>query len=187
MVYQNAKIVGCLLSTARGAEETVLVVLSLPRNFFALTRKKNMQNILAVRQETLLLHPLPHRTRQRLDGSLFPRSVARYPPQGNIFLWTLSAVGLEHLPYKQRVGGSNPSASTHRQTVGNQYVTCCSQRFSFSFYYQSSAAAGVVLSLSSSSSCSCSSCFTSALRIRFLMGSITFSIISSFFAFSSSA
>ena len=26
--------------------------------------------------------------------------------------WTFSSAGLEHLPYKQRVGGSNPSTST---------------------------------------------------------------------------
>ena len=28
--------------------------------------------------------------------------------------WTFSSAGLEHLPYKQRVGGSNPSTSTSR-------------------------------------------------------------------------
>ena len=30
-------------------------------------------------------------------------------PEGE---WTLSSAGSERLPYKQRVGGSNPSAST---------------------------------------------------------------------------
>ena len=30
--------------------------------------------------------------------------------------WTFSSAGLEHLPYKQRVGGSNPSTSTIKQT-----------------------------------------------------------------------
>ena len=29
-----------------------------------------------------------------------------------IFFWSLSSVGSERLPYKQRVGGSNPSATT---------------------------------------------------------------------------
>ena len=28
------------------------------------------------------------------------------------FFWEFSSVGLEHLPYKQRVGGSNPSTPT---------------------------------------------------------------------------
>ena len=28
--------------------------------------------------------------------------------------WTFSSAGLEHLPYKQRVGGSNPSTSTQK-------------------------------------------------------------------------
>ena len=28
-------------------------------------------------------------------------------------IWGLSSVGLEHLPYKQRVGGSTPSAPTN--------------------------------------------------------------------------
>jgi len=28
------------------------------------------------------------------------------------FFWELSSAGSEHLPYKQRVGGSNPSAPT---------------------------------------------------------------------------
>ncbi len=31
-----------------------------------------------------------------------------------------SSVGLEHLPYKQRVGGSTPSAPTKAETVQNQ-------------------------------------------------------------------
>ena len=30
--------------------------------------------------------------------------------------WTFSSAGLEHLPYKQRVGGSNPSTSTELKT-----------------------------------------------------------------------
>ena len=30
--------------------------------------------------------------------------------------WTFSSAGLEHLPYKQRVGGSNPSTSTTKLT-----------------------------------------------------------------------
>ena len=30
----------------------------------------------------------------------------------NATYWTFSSAGLEHLPYKQRVGGSNPSTST---------------------------------------------------------------------------
>ena len=29
--------------------------------------------------------------------------------------WTFSSAGLEHLPYKQRVGGSNPSTSTEEE------------------------------------------------------------------------
>ena len=28
--------------------------------------------------------------------------------------WAVSAVGSEHLPYKQRVGGSNPSLPTNK-------------------------------------------------------------------------
>ena len=31
---------------------------------------------------------------------------------GIALYWTFSSAGLEHLPYKQRVGGSNPSTST---------------------------------------------------------------------------
>ena len=30
----------------------------------------------------------------------------------------LSSAGLEHLPYKQRVGGSNPSAPTEKEGEG---------------------------------------------------------------------
>ncbi len=33
--------------------------------------------------------------------------------------WAFSSAGSEHLPYKQRVGGSNPSTPT----TGNQIVT----------------------------------------------------------------
>ena len=32
----------------------------------------------------------------------------------NILNWSLSSVGSERLPYKQRVGGSNPSATTQK-------------------------------------------------------------------------
>ena len=32
-----------------------------------------------------------------------------------ISLWAFSSAGSEHLPYKQRVGGSNPSTPTHYQ------------------------------------------------------------------------
>ncbi len=31
--------------------------------------------------------------------------------------WEHSSVGLEHLPYKQRVGGSTPSAPTKRESL----------------------------------------------------------------------
>ncbi len=31
-----------------------------------------------------------------------------------IDIWAFSSAGLEHLPYKQRVGGSNPSTPTAR-------------------------------------------------------------------------
>ena len=30
-------------------------------------------------------------------------------------LWEFSSAGLEHLPYKQRVGGSNPSTPTKKR------------------------------------------------------------------------
>ena len=33
--------------------------------------------------------------------------------------WTFSSAGLEHLPYKQRVGGSNPSTSTKRIEISD--------------------------------------------------------------------
>ena len=36
----------------------------------------------------------------------------------------LSSAGLEHLPYKQRVGGSNPSAPT-RVTEDESFLTLC--------------------------------------------------------------
>ncbi len=37
-------------------------------------------------------------------------------------LRALSSAGLEHLPYKQRVGGSNPSAPTRSQDVRNHIL-----------------------------------------------------------------
>ena len=37
-------------------------------------------------------------------------------------LRALSSAGLEHLPYKQRVGGSNPSAPTKSQDVRNHIL-----------------------------------------------------------------
>ena len=41
------------------------------------------------------------------------------------FLWELSSAGLEHLPYKQRVGGSNPSAPTRRKRLIFNRFFCC--------------------------------------------------------------
>ena len=32
-------------------------------------------------------------------------------------LWEFSSAGLEHLPYKQRVGGSNPSTPTKKREI----------------------------------------------------------------------
>ncbi len=36
------------------------------------------------------------------------------PDEGSEEIWEFSSVGLEHLPYKQRVGGSTPSTPTRR-------------------------------------------------------------------------
>ena len=36
----------------------------------------------------------------------------------------LSSAGLEHLPYKQRVGGSNPSAPTKKEDVQMHILFC---------------------------------------------------------------
>ena len=41
--------------------------------------------------------------------------------------WAISSVGSEHLPYKQRVGGSTPSSPT----VENQRVRQCLALFYF--------------------------------------------------------
>ena len=38
-----------------------------------------------------------------------------------IFFRALSSAGLEHLPYKQRVGGSNPSAPTELNSVEKRH------------------------------------------------------------------
>ena len=35
--------------------------------------------------------------------------------------WEFSSAGLEHLPYKQRVGGSNPSTPTQKSEVQEGY------------------------------------------------------------------
>ena len=34
--------------------------------------------------------------------------------------WELSSAGSEHLPYKQRVGGSNPSAPTKKRKAATE-------------------------------------------------------------------
>ena len=41
-----------------------------------------------------------------------------------IFLWELSSAGSERLPYKQRVGGSNPSAPTRLQPSRKMVFLC---------------------------------------------------------------
>ena len=41
------------------------------------------------------------------------------------FLRELSSAGLEHLPYKQRVGGSNPSAPTRQKRLKFNRFFCC--------------------------------------------------------------
>ena len=38
------------------------------------------------------------------------------------FIRALSSAGLEHLPYKQRVGGSNPSAPTGKNRKTNSFT-----------------------------------------------------------------
>ena len=44
--------------------------------------------------------------------------------------WAFSSAGSEHLPYKQRVGGSNPSTPTQVQTQGSFLITKhCIQEF----------------------------------------------------------
>ncbi len=40
-------------------------------------------------------------------------------------IWALSSVGLERLPYKQRVGGSNPSAPTRMDRKALHTMTVC--------------------------------------------------------------
>ena len=47
--------------------------------------------------------------------------------------WTLSSAGSERLPYKQRVGGSNPSASTvlKKEDLFQFQVPFCSQNPAF--------------------------------------------------------
>ena len=37
----------------------------------------------------------------------------------------LSSAGLEHLPYKQRVGGSNPSSPTKKRMCNLHILFCC--------------------------------------------------------------
>ena len=39
-------------------------------------------------------------------------------------LWEFSSAGLEHLPYKQRVGGSNPSTPTNKQKATQMSGFC---------------------------------------------------------------
>jgi hypothetical protein len=45
------------------------------------------------------------------------------PKQGKPLKRELSSAGSEHLPYKQRVGGSNPSAPTERQPLTKSFVS----------------------------------------------------------------
>ena len=44
-------------------------------------------------------------------------------------LWVLSSAGSEHLPYKQRVGGSNPSAPTQEKSLIDIDLSQIYQRF----------------------------------------------------------
>ena len=68
--------------------------------------------------------------------------------QSNKEIRALSSAGLEHLPYKQRVGGSNPSAPTIRfQSLGIRFLfsSACSflstiMIISFLFVFASGAA-----------------------------------------------
>ena len=43
--------------------------------------------------------------------------------------WTFSSAGLEHLPYKQRVGGSNPSTSTKPTCAVRRLFFCLVAKF----------------------------------------------------------
>ena len=47
-----------------------------------------------------------------------------------------SSAGSEHLPYKQRVGGSNPSTPTiHYQAVKKKFLAAFLFRFTFSLHF----------------------------------------------------
>ena len=70
-------------------------------NFTALSEKKH-RNILQSQNKCLPLHSLSER--HRSDSAKDIKSRLR----------ALSSVGSERLPYKQRVGGSNPSAPTQK-------------------------------------------------------------------------
>ena len=55
---------------------------------------------------------------------LAPHTYSPLSPQGKVFSGELSSVGSERLPYKQRVGGSTPSAPTPK-TVRKRTVFFC--------------------------------------------------------------
>ena len=52
----------------------------------------------------------------------------RFQEQSNCEARAFSSAGLEHLPYKQRVGGSNPSTPTQSEQVYNLFA------FLFTYY-----------------------------------------------------
>ena len=68
-----------------------------PYFFFSLFSKKSLDKIWWFQKNFVPLHPL-RRTR------------------------AFSSVGLEHLPYKQRVGGSNPSTPTRKGCNRNLFI-----------------------------------------------------------------
>ena len=53
----------------------------------------------------------------RKFGELKMMRIFAIPTNNNTGPWEHSSVGSERLPYKQRVGGSNPSAPTSRGTA----------------------------------------------------------------------
>ncbi len=62
---------------------------------------------------------------QRTENPCVPGSI----PGGTTSKWSYSSVGSEHLPYKQRVLGSNPSETTKEEKQNN----LSKQKFNWSY------------------------------------------------------
>ena len=84
----------------------------------------------------------PSAPTSRQSRWLFCRPCAAYifplSPQGKVFCRELSSVGSERLPYKQRVGGSTPSAPTPKTVRKGRSFFACSSPLCFPFFSSSS-------------------------------------------------